>query len=182
MTENLSAPNTSAVSTLAADHEHESAIGLRHPAILGWLHLLRISHRVLQAANVQLEPWDLNNAQFDVLANIGATAGISQWALAQRLSVTQGNVAQLLAKMETQGLIRRVVEGRTKHLYLTPTGQNLFDAVVPAHEDFVAEQVGLLSLSEQRHLLRLLAKLDRLQRHLSVSNANNLPNSNKSGA
>jgi len=140
--------------------------GLRQPAVLGWLHLLRISHRVLQAATDQLAPWGLSNAQFDVLANVGASEGISQLALARRLSVTQGNVAQLLSKMETQRLIQRVVEGRSKRLYLTPTGRALFDELVPVHEDFIADQVGVLSPDEQRELMRLLAKLDRAQRRL----------------
>jgi DNA-binding MarR family transcriptional regulator len=142
------------------------ARGVRRPAVLAWLHLLRISHRVLQAATDQLAPWGLSNAQFDVLANVGASEGISQLALARRLSVTQGNVTQLLAKMESQGLIQRVIEGRSKRLYLTPTGQTLFAEVVPIHEDFIADQVSVLSPDEQRELMRLLAKLDRAQRRM----------------
>jgi len=141
--------------------------GLRQDSVLSWLHLLRISHRVLQGATVQLEPWGLSTAQFDVLANVGVTEGISQLALARRLSVSQGNVTQLLSKMEAQGLIRRAAEGRTKHLFLTPVGRTLFDAVVPAHERYIADQLAVLNAAEQRQLLRLLAKLDREQRRTS---------------
>ncbi len=131
---------------------------------MGWLHLLRISHRVLQAAASQLSTWDLSNAQFDVLSQVGAAEGISQLDLARRLFVTQGNITQLLDKMEARGLIRRMPEGRTKRLYLTPTGRQLFDEVVPFNQDFIAAQFSGLTPDEQRQLAHLLAKLDRLQR------------------
>jgi DNA-binding MarR family transcriptional regulator len=138
--------------------------GLRRPSVLGWLHLMRISHRVLHAAASELNAYGLSNAQFDVLTQIGAAAGISQFDLAQRLFVTQGNVTQLIDKMEVRGWIRRMPEGRTNRLYLTPAGQQLFDHVVPVHQDFIAEQFAGLSPDEKRQLLRLLAKLDRAQR------------------
>ncbi len=138
--------------------------GLRRSSVLGWLHLMRISHRVLHTAATKLNGWGLSIAQFDVLAQIGAAPGISQLDLAQRLFVTQGNVTQLLDKMEARGLIQRVPEGRSKRLYLTAAGRQLFNEVVPLHEDFIAERFDALSHDEQRQLLRLLAKLDRNQR------------------
>jgi DNA-binding MarR family transcriptional regulator len=138
--------------------------GLRRPSVIGWLHLLRISHRVLQAAASQLSGWNLSNAQFDVLSQVGAAEGISQLDLAKRLFVTQGNITQLLDKMEASDLIRRMPEGRTKRLYLTSTGRQLFDGVVPFHQDFIAAQFNGLTPDEQRQLAHLLAKLDRLQR------------------
>jgi len=139
-------------------------LGLRRPAVLAWLHLMRISHRVQQATAAELNAFGLTNAQFDVLTQIGAAEGISQLDLARRLFVTQGNVTQLIDKMEARGWIKRVPEGRTKRLYLTPAGRQIFDQIVPVHQDFIVEQFGGLSLGEQRQLLRLLAKLDRAQR------------------
>lgn len=138
--------------------------GLRRRSVIAWLHLLRISHRVLQTAATQFAAWELSNAQFDVLSNVGAAEGISQLDLAQRLFVTQGNITQLLDRMEARGLIRRVPEGRTKHLYLTEAGRALYNEVVPFHQDFIASQFEGLTSDEQRQLLRLLAKLDRAQR------------------
>jgi DNA-binding MarR family transcriptional regulator len=138
--------------------------GLRRPSVLGWLHLLRISHRVLQAAALHLSASGLSNAQFDVLSQVGTAEGISQLELAKRLFVTQGNITQLLDKMEARGLIRRVPQGRAKRLYLTPAGHQLFAEVVPVHQDFIASQLSALTIDEQRHLLHLLAKLDRGQR------------------
>jgi DNA-binding MarR family transcriptional regulator len=141
--------------------------GLRRRSVIGWLHLLRISHRVLQSAATQFTEWNLSTAQFDVLSYVGADEGISQLDLAQRLLVTQGNITQLLDKMESRGLIQRVPEGRTKRLYLTAEGRQLYSEVVPFHQDFIASQFSALTPDEQRQLLHLLAKLDRAQRAIS---------------
>jgi DNA-binding MarR family transcriptional regulator len=126
--------------------------------------MLRITRRAERGAAQQLKEWDLSYAQFDVIAQIGASTGISQQALAQRLLVTQGNITQLLDKLERRGLVRRCPEGRTNRLVLTDAGQQVYDAAVPAHEDWQNTRFEGLSTQEQYELLRLLAKLDRSQR------------------
>lgn len=103
----------------------------------------------------------LNDAQFDVLARVGAGEGISQQALADSLLVTKGNVAQLLARMEGRGLISRRPEGRTNRLFLTREGRRLFEEAVPEREDLISERLSVLSPDEQRLLHELLRKLDR---------------------
>lgn len=50
----------------------KSNTGLRRPSVLAWLRLMRSHHRVLQAAGGQPGAWGLSNAQFDVLAQVGA--------------------------------------------------------------------------------------------------------------
>ena len=100
-------------------------------------------------------------AQFDVLAQVGASEGLTQQALADSLLVTKGNVAQVLSKMERRGLILRRQQGRSNRLFLTVGGRRLFDEVVPAQEEFVAQGFSVLSPGEQRTLLELLRKLDR---------------------
>src|SRR5215207_10159659 len=97
--------------------------GLRRASVLGWMHLTRFNNHVAQSATLQLSAWGLSNAQFDVLTHVGAAEGSLQIDLAGRLLVTQGNVTQLLDKLEERGLIRRVREGRAKRLYLTPAGR-----------------------------------------------------------
>ncbi len=134
---------------------------LRRPSVLGWLRLLRVGQKVDRDLTVQLRRWGLNLAQFDVLAHVGADAGITQQELADSLLVTKGNVAQLLNRMEGRGLIERRSEGRTNRLYLSDEGRRLFDEAVPAHEALIAERLSALSPEEQRQLLELLRKLDR---------------------
>lgn len=126
--------------------------------------MLRITRRDQRAAARHLGQWDLSYAQFDALAQIGAQEGISQHELADRLLVTQGNITQLLDKLERRGLVRRCPEGRTNRLVLTDDGRALFAAVVPAHEDWQQARLDALSAADQRELLRILSLLDRSQR------------------
>ena len=135
--------------------------GSRRTPVLAWLRLLRVASRVESAAGERLRGWGLNNAQFDVLAHVGAAEGITQQELADTLLVTKGNVAQLLARMEERGWILRQREGRTNKVLLTDRGWRLFKEVVPAHEAFISDRLSVLSHVEQRELHRLLRKLDR---------------------
>lgn len=126
--------------------------------------MLRITRRTDRAAAQQLRAWDLSYAQFDLLAQLSATEGCTQQTLAQRLLVTQGNITQLLDKLEQRGLVQRRPEGRTNRLMLTAAGHQLCATVVPAHEAWQAARMAALTDDEQRQLMRLLAKLDRSQR------------------
>jgi DNA-binding MarR family transcriptional regulator len=129
-----------------------------------WGRLARFYERQLRLAGGHLRAWDLSVAQFDVLAQVGAHEGMTQLDLAERLLVTQGNITQLLDKLERRGLLRRCPEGRLKRLVLTEAGRRLRDAVVPAQERFQAQQFAPLSLAERHQLLVLLRKLQHAQR------------------
>ena len=125
------------------------------------MRLLRVSQKVERDLARQLKLCGLNNAQFDVLAHVGAAEGITQQELADSLLVTKGNVAQLLSRMEGRGVVERRPEGRTNRLFLTGEGRRLFEETVPAHEALIAERLSFLTPQEQRQLLELLRKLDR---------------------
>lgn len=149
---------------MASEQTQQRGRGLRRASVLAWLHILRIARRGERAAAQQLREWNLSYAQFDIIAQVGAHEGISQQELAHKLLVTQGNITQLLDKLERRGLVLRRPEGRTNALVLTDVGRALFAAAVPAHEDWQAARFVGLSADEQELLLRLLAKLDRAQR------------------
>ncbi len=135
---------------------------LRRPEVLAWMRLERVFQKVERDSGERLRAWDLNVAQFDVLAHVGATEGMTQQELADSLLVTKGNVCQLLGRMEGRGWISRRQEGRANRLFLTDEGRRLFDEVVPDHEALVAERLSALSRREQERLHELLRKLDRV--------------------
>jgi DNA-binding MarR family transcriptional regulator len=130
------------------------------PAILAWLRLYRIVQKIDRMQSAHLRKWELNIAQFDVLAHVGAHKGITQQDLADSLLVTKGNISQLLDRMEKLGLLSRNQEKRNKNITLTEKGQELFEQVVPAHEKMIAEQLAVLSPAEIADLQRILRKLD----------------------
>ena len=128
---------------------------------MAWMRLARVFQRVERDSGEHLRGWDLNVAQFDVLAHVVASEGMTQQELADSLLVTKGNVCQLLDRMEGRGWISRRQEGRANRLFLTDEGRRLFDEVVPGHEALVAQRFSALSRGEQEQLHELLRKLDK---------------------
>ena len=129
--------------------------------MLGWLRLMRVYQKVDRASSEHLKEWGLSAAQFDVLAHVGASEGMTQQELANSLLVTKGNVCQLVGKLEDRGMISRLQQGRANRLFLTDEGRRLFEEVVPAHEAAIAERFSILSEGEQVRLHELLRKFDR---------------------
>jgi DNA-binding MarR family transcriptional regulator len=134
--------------------------GLRRHSLLAWLRMWRVVQKVERTAAEHLRAYGLNYAQFDVLAHVGAAEGSKQKELGESLLVTKGNVSHLIDQMERRGLVWRRQEGRTNRLYLTEEGRQLFEEVVPAHEDLVHQQMSALPEEEQAQLHELLRELD----------------------
>ena len=143
------------------DRSLGSERGMKTPALLGWMRLMRVYHKVDRRSAERLKDWGLSVAQFDVLAHVGAAEGITQQQLADSLVVSKGNVCQLLDTMEGRGWISRVQEGRANRLFLTDEGRRLFEEVVPVHEAGIAERFSVLSEADQARLHELLRKFDR---------------------
>src|SRR5829696_1900631 len=134
---------------------------LRRPALLGWMRLMRVYQKVDRASAENLRGWGFSVAQFDVLAHVGASEGMTQQELADSLLVTKGNVCQLVHKLEDRGLISRHHEGRSNLLFLTDEGRRLFERIVPAHEALFSVRVSAITEREQTQLYELLRKFDR---------------------
>ena len=134
---------------------------MKAPALLGWMRLMRVYHKVDRRSAESLKGWGLSVAQFDVLARVGAAEGRTQQELADSLVVSKGNVCQLLDKMEGRGWISRVQEGRANRLFLTDEGRRLFEDVVPVHEASIAERFSVLCGADQVQLYELRGKFDR---------------------
>lgn len=137
-----------------------SAIRRPDVSVVAWLRLVRVYHKIQQAAVEELRQAGLSVGQFDVLAQVGAAEGLTQQQVADALLVTKSNVCQLLDRMERAGLVERRQQGRTNLLYLTPEGKRLHERIVPAHERHIAELLATLNTEEQAALLGLLRKLD----------------------
>ncbi len=134
------------------------------PATLGlltWLRLARVFQKIERRATIGLRCSDVSLAQFDVLAHVAGRPGITQQELADSLLVTKGNICQLLDRMEREGVVERVQEGRTNRLRLTEKGQDLSCRIIPAHEARIEACLSALSRQDQADLHRLLRKLER---------------------
>jgi DNA-binding MarR family transcriptional regulator len=130
-------------------------------AILAWLRLMRIYHKIDHRTATLMKQWKLSVSRFDVLNHAGNREGKSQQQLADALMVTKGNVCQVLDGMEADGLLYRRRSGRTNHIYLTDEGRELRETLVPAQEEEIEKAFSALTGDEQETLLSLLRKLDR---------------------
>lgn len=136
---------------------------MQRGAVVAWLRLLRLSHHLNRGMAEHLRAWDLSPAQFDILVQLGSADGITQHALAGRLKVTEGNICQLLDRLEKSGFLARCPEGRSNRLHLTDSGRDLIKRAVPSHEAWLAQRFSALSSCELRQLMRLLRKVDNSQ-------------------
>ena len=113
-----------------------------------------------------LDRYQLSPSARGVLAVVeGAGQPLEPSVIAERLVVTTGSMTSLLDNLEKRGLVRRLPhpDDRRKLLIdITPDAQAIVDELLPALHAREREVVGAaLSASEQRALLRQLAKLQR---------------------
>jgi len=137
----------------------------RKQSIPVWLRMLRFVNRGQARFRADLRQFGLSSAQFDIIAQVGRNEELTQSELAGKLVVTQGNVTQLLDKMQAAGLIVRHAQGRCNRIGLTSRGRELYYAVVPQHEDTIEAQFAALDDDEMETLSRLTRKL---LRHMPV--------------
>ncbi|HEX9392091.1 MAG TPA: MarR family transcriptional regulator [Usitatibacteraceae bacterium] len=107
----------------------------------------------------------LTPAQFDIIATLGNTQGMSCKELGEKTLITKGTMTGVLDRLHAKGLLDRhpsTDDGRSWITKLTPEGQAFFEKIFPAHiqnmrpllDSFRDEQLD--SLREQLHQLRLV--------------------------
>ncbi len=106
----------------------------------------------------------LTPAQFDIVATLGDTAGMSFKELGEKTLITKGTLTGVVDRLESRGLVRRVAsptDRRSHTVQLTDQGQAMFEQVFPQHMDHLRrafEQLGpaeLQSMEDALHRLRL---------------------------
>lgn len=109
-----------------------------------------------------IRQYGLTPPQFDVIATLGNTDGMSMGELAERTLVTKGTLTGIIDRLEAKHLVRREVpEGnrRSFTVVLTPQGEAVFREVFPVHVAYMKERFEQLKPEELEHLQVLLTKL-----------------------
>ncbi len=135
----------------------------RQDVLQTWLRLARVYQKIQRQLERILDDADLTLPQFDVLANLGMSEGITQQELAERLLVTKGNVCGLLDRMESAKLVERrpsPTDRRANRLYLTDKGRSSLKAAFPVHLGLIQECMEQLTAAEQAKLNDLLGKIE----------------------
>ncbi|QNK54939.1 MarR family winged helix-turn-helix transcriptional regulator [Paenibacillus sp. PAMC21692] len=97
-----------------------------------WLRLLRFSNQSNQFSNEFLKRFDLTTAQFDVLIQIKVYQPLTQMELAEKVTVTQGGISRMLARLEKEKYIVRKQDWKTKTIRLTEKGEAIVEKAMPA--------------------------------------------------
>lgn len=76
----------------------------------------------------------LTHAQFDIIATLGNTVGMTYKELGERTLITKGTLTGVIDRLEQKGLVVRQRSGgdkRSFHVSLTASGEALFQQVFP---------------------------------------------------
>jgi DNA-binding MarR family transcriptional regulator len=76
----------------------------------------------------------LTHAQFDIIATLGNTPGMSYKELGERTLITKGTLTGVIERLEHKGLVERERNSDDKRSFfvrLTPAGDELFRLVFP---------------------------------------------------
>ncbi|TAG83091.1 MAG: MarR family transcriptional regulator [Betaproteobacteria bacterium] len=117
----------------------------------------------------------LTPPQFDVIATLGNTEGMSCKELGEKTLITKGTLTGVLDRLEQRRLIERredAADARRTQIALTPAGESLFVQVFPAHLAHLERAFSRLSGAELKQLQTGLAALHHaLDKSIAVMNA-----------
>jgi DNA-binding MarR family transcriptional regulator len=76
----------------------------------------------------------LTHAQFDIIATLGNTPGMTYKELGERTLITKGTLTGVIERLENKGLVARERSSEDKRSFfvrLTPEGEAMFDKAFP---------------------------------------------------
>ena len=106
----------------------------------------------------QKEGFDTTIDQFVVMGALIGKDGITQKHICQICCKNESNLARILKGMEDKGFISRKKgkDARSRNVYLSAEGQELYIALAPIAEKYMAYVLGDLSDEERNMLAKLV--------------------------
>ena len=87
-----------------------------------------------QASARQVKQFGLTHPQFDILATLGNTAGMTCKELGEKTLITKGTLTGVLDRLEQKGIVERErgnCDRRQLFIKLSPYGQATFEKIFP---------------------------------------------------
>lgn len=106
----------------------------------------------------------LTPSQFDIVATLGNTPGMSFKELGEHTLITKGTLTGVIDRMQAKGLVERVADQtdrRSTTVRLTRRGELEFERVFAAHIAHLKYAFGKLSSAEMEQLEQILGKLEQ---------------------
>ena len=138
------------------DFKNDPYLSLLRPLVEAYLAFYRVGNRHIQSLG-------LTPGQFDVIAELEGTDGLTCAELSEQTLTTKGTLTGVLDRLEHKGLIQRGHVGgdrRATRVQLTSKGFSLFQEVFPAHAVFMRPFFSqALNASEVQIAKRLLRRV-----------------------
>lgn len=109
-----------------------------------------------------IRQYNLTHSQFDVIATLGNTVGLSMGEIGEKTLITKGTLTGVIDRLEKKNLVLREVPSdnrRTVIVKLTPEGEATFERVFPQHIAQLKQRFEQLEPSELELLRVLLNRL-----------------------
>jgi MarR family 2-MHQ and catechol resistance regulon transcriptional repressor len=135
----------------------------REPALATLRELARCFQAFESYSSAHIRMLGLTPPQFDIIATLGNTAGMSFKELGEKTLITKGTLTGVVDRLEARGIVRRVgsdTDRRSTRVELTDAGAALFDKVFPG---VVARTKQVFAILDDTERLALEASLRRLR-------------------
>ena len=109
----------------------------------------------------------LTPPQFDVIATLGNTAGMTATELGEKTLITKGTLTGVVDRLVDRGWVARVAHGsdrRCQIVRLTRSGETLFAKVFPAHMAYMAARFAGTGAAEHKRWQTALRALEQVFR------------------
>ena len=127
-----------------------------------WLRITRFTQQSNLLSNDFLKQFGITVAQFDVLNQVSTYQPVTQSGLAEKVTVSEGGISRMLARLEKEGYIQRKQEWKTKWISLTVEGEKKMEEVFEHQLAFQTTLVNeCLTGEEQKTLYNLMTKLQK---------------------
>ena len=110
----------------------------------------------------QAKGYDITPEQWAVLNRLWEQDGLSQVELAERTFKDKPSTTRILSLLEQKAVVHRrrdAEDGRVIHVYLTQTGKDLKEKLIPCAEEVLVKSGKGLTKEELAQLKQLLAKI-----------------------
>jgi MarR family transcriptional regulator, 2-MHQ and catechol-resistance regulon repressor len=112
-----------------------------------------------------IRQFDLTPAQFDVIATLGNTVGMSMGEIGEKTLITKGTLTGVIDRLIQKKLVTREVSPHNRRhiiVQLTAQGEQIFEQSFPAHIAHIKDRFEHLEPSELEALTNLLNQLGQV--------------------
>lgn len=113
-------------------------------------------------SDAHVRQFDLTPAQFDVIATLGNTQGMTMGDIGEKTLITKGTLTGVVDRLVQKQLVQRSTPAdnrRSVIVQLTPEGNRVFEDVFPAHIAHLKERFDHLDAADLEQLRGLLGQL-----------------------